>query len=276
MIENGEKPRPSEEERKKTEYFSRFALRHMRAMRIFERGGILGEGNEEWRNVTEHCLVAAVGADILAERLKADRERVVLATLLHDWYKRREVEAIRELGGYGVPEDLIKLAHANTPERADPEFLAGRSREEKIVHFMDLSTLGSDFVEITDRWRDLGEKPFFKSYSESFRDRYGGKSLVEFQIEVTEAERKELRRRSGYPRDPSSNSCGRNSENALTPAGNRPAGGGARRTTGSYAMLPNGWLGRIIEKAATSSSRPSSIETDVLKPAALIRSYDTS
>lgn len=198
-----------DKEKKKTEYFSQFALKHLSAMRILEKGGVLGEDNKEWRNVAEHCLVAAVGADILAEHLNADRDTVVLATFLHDWYKRREVEAIREHGGekgvtktvqeddrllreYGFSEEFIRVAHANMPVSADPEYIAGRSRNEKIVHFMDHITLGSEYVEVKDRWRELEKEPFFKAYSESYRGIYGGKNLKEFQKELAESEEEEF------------------------------------------------------------------------------------
>ena len=128
-----------ENERRKTSYFSRFALKHFNDMKILGKGGILGKGAEKWRNISEHCLVEAVGADILTEYLGVDRDKrdkVVKTALWHDWYKRREIEAMQKFGGgegyqktadederllreSGIPEDMIKLAHSNIPENSD-------------------------------------------------------------------------------------------------------------------------------------------------------------
>ena len=88
-------------ESQKKKYFSRFALQHMGEMRIFQKGGILGKEHENWRNVSEHCIFESVIGDILAEALGANRESVVSATLLHDWYKRREVEIMKDEGYSG-------------------------------------------------------------------------------------------------------------------------------------------------------------------------------
>ncbi len=58
---------------------------------MLERGGVLGRGNEDWRNVSEHCLTEAVVGSLLAEALSADMSAVERALLLHDivrQYKR--------------------------------------------------------------------------------------------------------------------------------------------------------------------------------------------
>ena len=57
-------------DRKKTAYCAEFAVAHLSAFRPhYKRGEILGKGPEVWRNVSEHCLVAGIFADILAEKL---------------------------------------------------------------------------------------------------------------------------------------------------------------------------------------------------------------
>ena len=45
---------------------------------------------EGWRNVSEHCLLEAVTADILAEGLglaEEEREQLVAGAILHDFFK---------------------------------------------------------------------------------------------------------------------------------------------------------------------------------------------
>lgn len=200
--------------RKRAFYFSNFALRHFREMRILTKGGVLGRGNEGWRNVAEHCLVEAVGADILAEALGVSPERVVSAALLHDWYKRREVEAMKQIGGgrgyekttreddrllreYGISDEVIRIAHANIPESADAEYLARRPIEEKIMHFLDLVTSGTEFIDVDTRTRVAEQKKHMVEFSESFRSRYEGRTLHEVQREVTALEQREFEQEIG-------------------------------------------------------------------------------
>ncbi|OGC80265.1 hypothetical protein A2943_00105 [Candidatus Adlerbacteria bacterium RIFCSPLOWO2_01_FULL_51_16] len=195
--------------REKTRYFSKFALAHLREMRILKAGKILGPESEGWRNVAQHCLAEAVGADILAEHLGADRSKVVRGTLLHDWYKRGEIAARREHGGmkgyllssaedeqllvrFGVTEDIIRIAHANIPETEDLGRLAQRPLEEKIMHFMDMITDQSSFIESEERLQKVERNPMTLEFLESFRPRYGGKHLNEIQREVLTLEQAEF------------------------------------------------------------------------------------
>lgn len=183
-------------------------------MRVLAKGGVLGKKNRDWRNIAEHCLAEAVGADILAEHLGADREKVTRASLVHDWYKRKEIESMRLVGGaqgyletseedirllteYGVPEDIIQLAHANIPQSAELDYIKNRSREEKIVHFIDMITDGSRFVEHDERLKIVVQKKHNIDFSELFRRRYNGKSLFELQQEVTIQEKREFEQTIG-------------------------------------------------------------------------------
>jgi len=199
----------NEENLAKTKYFSDFALKHFGKMKILKKGGILGKENKDWRNISEHCLVEAVGADILAEYLGADREEVVEAVLLHDWYKRREIEEMQKKDGskehqdslikdinflrqYGIDERIIKISHSNIPEIADLEYLKSRPLEEKIMHFIDMITSDSNFMDFNERMAIARKKEITIDVSESYRDKYGGKSLIELQTEVVLTEQKEF------------------------------------------------------------------------------------
>ncbi len=168
-------------------------------MRILRKGGVLEKpkGKEEsWRNVSEHCLVEAVAADVLAEHLHADREKVVQAALLHDWYKRREIEGMKKKGGgegyaaaleedgrllleYGVPQELVDLAHANFPKSADPDYLKNRTLEEKIMYYVDIITSDSEIVPFEERLKLAKGKKNIVEMSEWLRGQYGGKSFFE-------------------------------------------------------------------------------------------------
>ena len=81
----------------------------------------------------------------------------------------------------GIPEDMIKLAHSNIPENSDLNNLKNRSIEEKIIHFVDLITIGSEFVNFAERLQISEQKRQNIEFSESFRKKYNGKSLYEVQ-----------------------------------------------------------------------------------------------
>ena len=198
-----------ERKRRKTSYFSNFALKNFSDMKILSKGGILGKENKDWRNISEHCLAEAVGADILAEDLGADRKKVVRAVLIHDWYKRKEVEAMKKIGGvsghkqasvederllreYGIDEEIIKLSHSNIPDSADSIYLKNRSLEEKIIHYIDMATSDSDFMDFNERLDIVEKKKTAKDFSESYREKYNGKALNELQREISTMEQEEF------------------------------------------------------------------------------------
>lgn len=195
----------SEDTRKRTRYFDAFIRQHLSEARILRRGGVLGKEHRDWRNVSEHCLVEAVAADILAEHLGANREVLVRAALLHDWYKPQEVRAIKERGrtGYdavsaedeqllaenGVPENVIALTRAVLPESIDQDYLARRTLEERIMHYIDAMTNGFKLEEdFAIRNAVVRQKPGQVEWSDSFKDRFGGKSLFDVQAMLVEEE----------------------------------------------------------------------------------------
>ena len=93
MQENfGEKSNSEEStfEEKKTEFFSKIALRNKDAVRAQKNGGLLDWDNESdrsWRNVSEHCLVEAARAEVFADKLGFSedfKKDLVTAALAHD------------------------------------------------------------------------------------------------------------------------------------------------------------------------------------------------
>ena len=81
-------------------------------MRVAKTTGLFPK-SEGWRNVVEHELVGAEAADVLAEALslpKPERDNLYTAAILHDAYKRREIELAREKGASGFDESAEQQA----------------------------------------------------------------------------------------------------------------------------------------------------------------------
>jgi len=83
-------------EDKKRDFFSKIALRVRDVLKMHNKAGLWGEkGTEEdWRNVTEHCLVMVARADVLAEKLGFSEELkkdLAMGVAAHDFYKKQEI-----------------------------------------------------------------------------------------------------------------------------------------------------------------------------------------
>ncbi|MDO8626465.1 MAG: hypothetical protein Q7K39_03365 [Candidatus Magasanikbacteria bacterium] len=212
-------PQTAEFEMAKRKFFSDFALAHLSQFRIHQSGGILGKENRDWRNISEHCLVEAVAADTIAAATGANREILVAAALLHDWFKRREIERTcatnpAQMGAsladiekadrvalekFGVAPVVIDLAHANILAAGDAEYLGSRTLEEKIMHWIDLSTQDTLVVDFRERVQAAEQKDAYRAWSESLRPQYGGKSLSEIDIAVAAQEQAEIERLLNIP-----------------------------------------------------------------------------
>lgn len=227
---------PEEENKKKrTKYFAEFAAAHTSAFRpAYKEGQTLGQGPEVWRNVSEHGLAAGAIADILAEEFELDektRKDLVDAVIMHDWYKKHEIQAmdkarkegelnlakldeIKEkdtqiLREMGIPEHIIELAGSNVPkDEKGPETI-----EQKIAWYIDAMLTGTDPVKVSGRYQDLlrgwdGKKvdPIKaernKKFSDIYREKYNGRTLFEVQEEIGGRVEHEFAERMGYEGDP--------------------------------------------------------------------------
>ena len=86
--------------KKKRAFFANFALKHLSAFRLHKEFGLLPK-TEGWANVSRHCLVEAVAMDVLGRELRLsekERSNLVQAALLHDFYKRKEIELMKKEG----------------------------------------------------------------------------------------------------------------------------------------------------------------------------------
>ena len=202
----------SQYEAKKAEYLLRHIQKYPDAVRILTAGRVFGDGNEDWHNVAQHCAAVSIGGSILAGHLGASWKKVALAGLLHDWYVREERERMDKVGGgqgyaetakedfaklseFGIPDEIIKIAHANVPESIEPEYLLRRPIEHKIIHLMDISTSETRFIGYRERLRLAALKPKIVQFSESLRPQYRNeKNLFEIQEMFASAEQAEFER----------------------------------------------------------------------------------
>ena len=149
-------------ESKRTKYFSDFALGLKEHFRILKDGGISGREAkmEGWRNISEHCIVESVMADVIAGKLDLDRDKMKMAALVHDWYKRQEIEGVKKnkvkgfdsadredkekLLAMEYPEDVINIAHSvghtSLKRMQEPDVTI----EEQVMHYIDDITSGTD------------------------------------------------------------------------------------------------------------------------------------
>ncbi len=102
-------------------YLESIARAHPRAIALHDDPGNLwspDENGRHWGNVTEHCLVEAARVYELAELLGFGdglKRELVEAAVVHDFYKKREIELTREhalRGGSGREGVLVNEGEA--------------------------------------------------------------------------------------------------------------------------------------------------------------------
>ena len=221
----------TEFEIKRRNYCQQFALSHMSAFRPhYKKGETLGKKEGVWRNVSEHCLAAGVLADILAEELRVpaeERKKVVTAMILHDWYKKHEVqmqnksmsvETMNEVGEkeeaellrLGIPDEIMRLMHANMPISAD----GPQTTAEKIIWYVDAMLSNTEPVPIRERFDNLergwdgskedpGRAWRNRAFSDMFKSRYGGQSLYDVQRQLGDRIGAEFSEAISYTGNPS-------------------------------------------------------------------------
>lgn len=197
-------------ESKKTNYWRKRALGHMREMRAAKLAGLFPK-SEGWRNVVEHELVEFEAFDVLAEAVgleESEKRKGATAALLHDVFKRKEREAYAKSGAEGAKEadqeqaEFIKSLgyEGDIAELAGlaggyslPHFLEDLKTKaltlkkdiplvELIVHYVDDITLGSDLVLLKDKVNHVKEK--YKEEDDEGRAIFGGRLPSDVQYEV--------------------------------------------------------------------------------------------
>lgn len=159
-------------------YFASLALSHTREFRTHIKYGLWERqergGPREWGNVSEHCLVEAARAIEFARLLDLPTDvasDLATAATLHDAYKRREAELVRERGpswavfeeanrqaaaalrGAGYNERVVRLTGAvghgsllETEEVLSRQVLSNEDTAFLAMHYIDDYTIGSSWA----------------------------------------------------------------------------------------------------------------------------------
>lgn len=192
-------------DKKTTRFWAARALSAISEMRHSKKTGLLPK-SEGWRNVLEHELVEAEAADVLGEKLGlSDEERRNLRTaaLLHDIFKRKEIERAREAGAssfdssagdqanwiksLGYSEDVVGLVqsvgHTSLEEFSRDFDTIPTVR--KIMRYVDDITLGNDIVPLDKRVKYIEENPEYKDLNKRGKAIFGGRTYPEVQREMS-------------------------------------------------------------------------------------------
>ena len=165
-------------EKAKTRYFTRKTLAHLPEMRLAKTAGLLPK-KEGWANVTEHMLVEAEAADVLAEALgvpNTERKKLVTAAMLHDVYKRKERELASQKGAAGFEEAAVSQSEFIRQGEYSEEIIVLTESVGhtslikfkdlskiplvfKIMHYVDDVTLNNDLVLLDERIDALEANP---------------------------------------------------------------------------------------------------------------------
>ena len=202
-------------ELKRAKYFSHFAAAHLKSFRLHRAHGVLAK-SEGWRNVSEHCLVEGVAADVLAEALKlsdTERKNLVAAALMHDFFKRKEIAETkaRGLAGQhkaeeardkileesGASEEIGKIVSAasDVKRMLDPDV----TLPEKIMQYIDDITMNTEIRSVDERVDKVEQNPLYLEENESGREIFGGRTFSQAQRDFGHAIERELAEKIGIP-----------------------------------------------------------------------------
>lgn len=155
--------------------YSRFIPKYPIALRLYGDYGLLPE-TEGWYNIVRHCLLEAAAMEIIADELKSskkDKDTLVLAALIHDFYKRRELELIKKEGDsiatlekaekesarilleHGLDPKLVKITDAIGITKLDRIKDPSCSIAEKIMFYVDSITRHDEIVSLKTKVASL-------------------------------------------------------------------------------------------------------------------------
>lgn len=166
---------------------------------------------DDWSNVYEHCLKEAEIAELLGQMLYdlnvinlEDKINLIKAAILHDWYKRFEIERVKTDGirahyeteneskellkKLNISDRIIEIAHSV----GSTELLEVENYDivRKTMHFIDDICDGNVIVEIDERIKKLEKR--YPELNESGRLLYEGKTMLEKQKEIGKNTQNEL------------------------------------------------------------------------------------
>ncbi len=88
-------------EEKKQEFFIRLGLSVRDAFKMHKKADLWGEGEEDWRRVSRHCLVESARVNVLSDLFKLPedlKKDLISAAAIHDFYKKKEMDKAKEEG----------------------------------------------------------------------------------------------------------------------------------------------------------------------------------
>lgn len=157
-----ESPRSFEDKRK--DYFYKLGLEVRPALKLHKKQGLWNRVEKEteagtimvrdWGNVTEHCLVEAARASVLADLLHLSPDLtydLIQAAALHDFFKKGEKRIATE-------GEFSWDSYTRASEEADKEMRAAGVSERQIAL---VNSVGSGSLPETQRILDKPEKTDF-------------------------------------------------------------------------------------------------------------------
>lgn len=213
----------SEFENKKTLYFSKLALQTRKAMALHKERGLWlrSEGQRDWGNVTEHCLVETARVKELSAMLDLPNDvqhDLELAAAAHDYFKKDEKDIVTAAGlswesfdqaderseqlmrQAGFSDRVVNLAHAVGHSAIhQAEILLQKSEltvDETawlVLHYVDDYTSGDEWVRpesddtavgrnaLDDRIDKNEANDRYRVLNQDGRKRFGGRTTFEAQ-----------------------------------------------------------------------------------------------
>jgi len=230
------KPPPTSEkgsgsfEEKKTNFFVKIGLKLKDEFLLHREAGLWGKDTEKeeeaenWRSVSEHCLMEVARVSVFAKQLglsESVTKDLTEAAALHDFFKKEEMKkagpnglswydmevaskrAAEFLRKNGIREKVITLVNSvSLDSLKDMEkicgkiHLSGSDIARLVLHYVDDYTQGSDWVEpavvvggkkmnsLDTRVTKAEENPKYKQLDEDGRKFFGGEVPHEAQRRI--------------------------------------------------------------------------------------------
>lgn len=142
---------------------------------MHKKSGLWGTGEDDWRNVSQHCLVTAARVSVLADKLgfsEDEQKTLTTAAALHDFFKKEEIKSFKSAGmtwenmiqssdkaaqvlkEAGFNEKILKIISlvglGPTPEVTEILQKSDFSKEDLVnllLRYVDIYTIGSEWAE---------------------------------------------------------------------------------------------------------------------------------
>lgn len=176
-----------------------FKTKYKKELNILKKEGkLIGQ----WSNIFDHCLTEGLLADTFSDLLDLsvdDKENLIKAALLHDWYKRVEREAVSQLGfteydfkAIASGEKLKKLGYSDrvveltqsVGHTSLKKVMESNDMIIRVIHLIDDLTIGDKIVELDERVDNLEQAERYKELNEEGRKIFFGKTYFQIQRQL--------------------------------------------------------------------------------------------